>query len=131
MPLPMPEFYPKFRDLVSYQQSILNEVPDRSEESLHLGTFRAWHENARAVQKPVSSDPLLRIGLPQFQVDLSFNISSRGNASNVDVLNSIPEDSRVTREGARAVREIKFRPAYEGDRARRVRDVQMRYLFAQ
>ena len=69
--------------------------------------------------------------MPQFQVDLSFNISSRGNASNVDVLNSIPEDSRVTREGARAVREIKFRPAYEGDRARRVRDVQMRYLFAQ
>ena len=131
MPLPMPEFYPKFGDLVAYQQSILNEVPDRSEESLHLGTFRAWHENARAVQKPVSSDPLLRIGLPQFQVDLSFNISSRGNASNVDVLSSIPEDSRVTREGARAVREIKFRPAYEGDRARRVRDVRMRYLFAQ
>ena len=131
MPLPMPEFYPKFGDLVAYQQSILNEVPDRSKESLHLGTFRAWHENARAVQKPISSDPLLRIGLPQFQVDLSFNISSRGNASNVDVLNSIPEDSRVTREGARAVREIKFRPAYEGDRARRVRDVQMRYLFAQ
>ena len=131
MPLPMPEFYPKFGDLVAYQQSILNEVPDRSEESLHLGTFRAWHENARAVQKPVSSDPLLRIGLPQFQVDLSFNISSRGNASNVDVLSSIPEDSRVTREGARAVREMKFRPAYEGDRARRVRDVRMRYLFAQ
>jgi hypothetical protein len=131
MPLPMPKFYPKFGDLVAYQQSILNEVPDRSEESLHLGTFRAWHENARAVQKPVSSDPLLRIGLPQFQVDLSFNISSRGNASNVDVLSSIPEDSRVTREGARAVREIKFRPAYEGDRARRVRDVRMRYLFAQ
>ena len=131
MPLPMPKFYPKFGDLVAYQQSILNEVPDRSEESLHLGTFRAWHENARAVQKPVSSDPLLRIGLPQFQVDLSFNISSRGNASNVDVLSSIPEDSRVTREGARAVREMKFRPAYEGDRARRVRDVRMRYLFAQ
>ena len=131
MPLPMPEFYSKFGDLVAYQQSILSEAPDRSEESLHLGTFRAWHENARAVQKPVSSDPLLRIGLPQFQVDLSFNISSRGNVSGVDVVGSIPEDSRVTREGARAVRDIKFRPVYEGNRTRRIRDVQMRYLFAQ
>jgi hypothetical protein len=131
MPLPMPEFYSNFEELLAYQQSILNEVADSPEEILHLGTFRAWHEDARAVQKPISSDPLLRIGLPQFQVDLSFSISSRGSASNVDVIASIPEDSRVSREGSRAIREIKFRPAYEGDRARRVRDVQIRYFFAQ
>ena len=131
MPLPMPEFYSKFEELLAYQQSILNEVTDRPDQVLHLGTFRAWHENARAVQKPISSDPLLRIGLPQFQVDLSFDISTRGNVANVDVITSVPEDRSVSREGARALREVKFRPAYEGDRARRVRDVQIRYLFAQ
>ena len=131
MPLPIPEFYSRFSDLVAYQQSIIGEVRSIQEGVLHLGTFRAWHENARAVLKPVSSDPLLRIGLPQFQVDLSFNISSRGNVSSVDVLTSIPEDRRVSREGARAIREIKFRPFYDGDRARRIRDVQIRYLFAQ
>ena len=131
MPLPIPEFYSRFSDLVAYQQSIIGEVRSIQEGVLHLGTFRAWHENARAVLKPASSDPLLRIGLPQFQVDLSFNISSRGNVSSVDVLTSIPEDRRVSREGARAIREIKFRPFYDGDRARRIRDVQIRYLFAQ
>ncbi|NKB33800.1 MAG: hypothetical protein GKR91_11945 [Pseudomonadales bacterium] len=131
MPLPIPEFYSSFADLVAYQQSIIDEVENVSADVLHLGTFRAYHENARAVLKPISADPLLRIGLPQIQVDLSFSISSRGNASSVDILSSTPEDTRVTREGSRAIREIKFRPSYEGDRARRVRDVQIRYLFAQ
>ena len=131
MPLPIPQFYTRFADLLAYQQGIINEVANIPEGVVHVGTFRAYHENARAVLKPVSTDPLLRIGFPQYQVDLEFNVSSRGNVSSVDVLNSIPEDSRVSREGSRAVREIKFRPAYEGDRAQRARDVRMRYLFAQ
>ncbi|MDD9890548.1 MAG: hypothetical protein OXU30_09430 [Gammaproteobacteria bacterium] len=131
MPLPVPQFYARFADLLAYQQAIINEVENQAEDVVHLGTFRAYHENARAVLKPVSTDPLLRIGLPQYQVDLEFNISTRGNASSVDVLDSIPEDNRISREGSRAVREIKFRPAYAGDRAQRARDVRLRYLFAQ
>lgn len=131
MPLPMPEFFTKFEDLVAYQQSVISEIPEVENDVVHLGTFRAWHENARAVMKPVSEDPLLRIGVPQYQVDLRFDVSTRGNVSNVDVLNSVPEDSRVSREGSRAIREVKFRPMYEGDRARRVRNVQIRYFFAQ
>ena len=98
---------------------------------MHLGVFSAWHENARAVLKPVSDDPLLQIGLPQYLVDLTFNISTRGKVSSVDVIKSVPDDRRVAREGSRAVREIQFRPAYEGNKATRIRDVQMRYLFAQ
>lgn len=131
MPLPVPEFFSRFEDLLAYQQGLISEVGDATDDALHLGTFRAWHENARAVMKPVSSDPLLRIGVPQYQVDLRFDISTRGNVSNVDVLNSIPDDSRVRREGSRAIREVKFRPMYAGDRAERVRNVQIRYFFAQ
>jgi hypothetical protein len=131
MPLPVPQFYARFDELLMYQRSIISAVDVVPEEILHLGIFSAWHENASAVLKPVSSDPLLQIGMPQYLVDLSFNISSRGNVSSVEVINSVPDNRRVAREGLRAVREIKFRPRMEGKRVERTKDVQMRYLFAQ
>ncbi len=131
MPLPVPQFHENFDELLMYQRSINSAVHDVPNDVMHLGIFSAWHENASAVLKPVSSDPLLQIGMPQYLVDLSFNISSRGDVSSVKVINSVPEDRRVAREGLRAIREIKFRPAIEGKRAVRTRDVQMRYLFAQ
>ena len=49
----------------------------------------------------------------------------------MDVIKSVPDDRRVAREGSRAIREIQFRPAYEGNKATRIRDAQMRYLFPQ
>jgi len=131
MPLPVPQFHENFDELLMYQRSINSAVHGVLNDVMHLGIFSAWHENASAVLKPVSSDPLLQIGMPQYLVDLSFNISSRGDVSSVKVINSVPEDRRVAREGMRAIREIKFRPAIEGKRAVRTRDVQMQYLFAQ
>ena len=131
MPIPLPEFYSSFSDLLTYQRSVLKAVDEISDSTMHLGVFNAWHENARAVLKPISDDPLLQIGLPQYLVDLTFNISTRGRASSVDVIKSVPDDRRVAREGSRAIREIQFRPAYEGNKATRVRDAKMRYLFAQ
>ena len=131
MPIPLPEFYSSFSDLLTYQRSVLKAVDEISDSTMHLGVFNAWHENARAVLKPISDDPLLQIGLPQYLVDLTFNISTRGRASSVDVIKSVPDDRRVAREGSRAIREIQFRPAYAGNKATRVRDAKMRYLFAQ
>ena len=131
MPIPLPNFYSSFNDLLEYQRSVLNAIDEASDSTMHLGVFSAWHENARAVLKPVSNDPLLQIGLPQYLVDLKFNISTRGKVSSIDVINSIPNDQRVAREGSRAIREIQFRPAYEGNKATRVRGAQIRYLFAQ
>ena len=131
MPIPLPNFFESFSELLNYQRSILASVDPVSDDALHLGIFNAWHENARAVLKPVSEDPLLQIGLPQNLVDLKFNISSRGRVSSVDVIRSVPEDQRVSREGARAIREIRFRPAYIDGRATRIRNARMRYIFAQ
>ena len=131
MPIPLPQFFESFSELLTYQRSILTSVDSNSDDVLHLGMFNAWHENARAVLKPVSDDPLLQVGLPQNLVDLKFNISTRGRVSSVDVMRSLPEDERVSREGSRAIREVRFRPAYLDGKATRVRDVQIRYLFAQ
>ena len=131
MPIPLPQFFESFSELLSYQRSILTSVDANSRDELHLGIFSAWHENARAVLKPVSDDPLLQVGLPQNLVDLKFNISTRGRVSSVDVMRSLPEDERVSREGSRAIREVRFRPAYLEGKATRVRDAQIRYLFAQ
>ena len=131
MPIPLPQFFESFSELLTYQRSILTSVDSNSDDVLHLGIFNAWHENARAVLKPVSDDPLLQVGLPQNLVDLKFNISTRGRVSSVDVMRSLPEDERVSREGSRAIREVRFRPAYLDGKATRVRDAQIRYLFAQ
>ena len=79
----------------------------------------------------MSDDSLLQIGLPQNLVDLKFNVSTRGRVSSVDVVRSVPEDDRVAREASRAIREVRFRPAYVNGKATRVRDVRIRYLFAQ
>ena len=115
----------------SKEQTARAATPGISDEELHLGIFNAWHENARAVLKPMSDDPLLQIGLPQNLVDLKFNINTRGRVSSVDAVRSVPEDDRVARVASRAIREVRFRPAYVDGKATRVRDVQMRYLFAQ
>ena len=110
---------------------MLTGVEGISDEELHLGIFNAWHENARAVLKPMSDDPLLQIGLPQNLVDLKFNINTRGRVSSVDAVRSVPKDERVAREASRAIREVRFRPAYVDGKATRVKDVKIRYLFAQ
>ena len=109
---------------------MLTGVEGVSDEELHLGIFNAWHENARAVLKPISDDPLLQIGFPQNLVDLKFNVSTRGRVSSVDAVRSVPEDDRVAREASRAIREVRFRPAYVDGKATRVRDVQIRYLLS-
>lgn len=130
-PLPFPRFFNNFSELLDYQRIMLTGVEGISDEELHLGIFNAWHENARAVLKPMSDDPLLQIGLPQNLVDLKFNINTRGRVSSVDAVRSVPKDERVAREASRAIREVRFRPAYVDGKATRVRDVQIRYLFAQ
>ena len=130
-PLPLPRFFNDFSELLDYQRAMLAGVEGVSDEELHLGIFNAWHGNARAVLKPISDDPLLQIGLPQNLVDLKFNINTRGRVSSVDAVRSVPEDDRVARVASRAIREVRFRPAYVDGKATRVRDVQMRYLFAQ
>ena len=96
-PLPLPRFFNNFSELLDYQRIMLTGVEGVSDEELHLGIFNAWHENARAVLKPMSDDPLLQIGLPQNLVDLKFNINTRGRVSSVDAVRSVPEDDRVAR----------------------------------
>jgi len=62
---------------------------------------------------------------------LKFNINTRGRVSSVDSVRSVPDDERVSREASRAIREVRFRPAYVDGKAIRVRGAQIRYLFAQ
>ena len=131
MLLPLPRFFDSFSELLDYQRNILAGVEGIPPDALHLGIFNAWHENARGVLKPTIDDPLLQVGFPQNLVDLKFNINTRGRVSSVDAVRSLPEDDRVAREASRAIREVRFRPAYVDGKATRVRDAQIRYLFAQ
>ncbi len=126
--IPNDRFFTRFDEMVSYQSQIRAQLADQLEEIIHVGVMTAWHESLPAVEKPVSTDSILALEFGYNQVDLSFNISRRGAVSSVDVLAAAPDERRVRRKAARALRDVQFRPAIVDGKAERVRDVQIRYL---
>ena len=130
MPIPIPDFYSRFAELEAYQQQRLAQVETAAEDLTYLGVFAAWAEAAPTLEKPLNPNPLLNVELPQNRVQLSFNLSSRGSASAINVLSAEPRTRRIEREASRALRDIKFRPYFSDDRSRRLRDLRIVYEFA-
>lgn len=128
-PIPVDRYFSKLEDAIAYQRSSLNQIGPIASEIVHLGVFSAWNESVPATQLPVQDDPFWNLNLSYNQIDLKFSISSRGGASSTKVIGSVPDEKSVRSEARRAVRDMQFRPAIFAGRSRRVRDVQIRYLF--
>ena len=128
-PIPVDRYFSKLEDAIAYQRSSLNQIGPIASEIVHLGVFSAWNESVPATQLPVQDDPFWNLNLSYNQIDLKFSISSRGGASSTKVIGSVPDETSVRSEARRAVRDMQFRPAIFAGRSRRVRDVQIRYLF--
>ena len=107
----------------------LTQLGPLADGVVHLGVFTGWNESVASTRLPVSSNPLWELGLAYNQVDFSFNLSSSGRASSMEVLASAPDERSIQRKAWRAVRGIKFRPAIIEGKAQRVRDVQIRYRY--
>ena len=127
--IPTDRFFSRFDDAVAYQQQNLDQVESIADGVIHLGVFTGWNETVASTRMPVSSNSFLTLELPYNQVDISFNLSSRGKASSIDVLASIPDERSIQRKARRAVREIKMRPSIIEGKAQRLRDVQIRYRY--
>lgn len=137
MIIPVPVFYSRFSDLEAYQLSgpelpLLGEVDadedaDPWETPLHLGLFRAWEQGLASVPLPEPADALLEFQTPLYTVDVRFRINTRGSTSGVKSLAIEPEDRRARSRAVRAVRNLQFRPALYGDRAKARDHVEMRY----
>jgi len=129
--IPFARFFTRLDDAMAYQQQTLQQIADPGEDVMHLGVFTAWNESMSSTPKPIAGNALLEVELSYNQVDLRFDVTSRGRTSSREVLNAAPPERSVEREALRALREMHFRPAIIDDRARRARDIQIRYLYVE
>jgi len=139
--IPVDTFFRRFDELIAYQQSQSIEFTSLVEESVHIGVFTAWSESLPSTGLPTfaavtplqttSLDPREILNMNYNRVDLSFNLSSRGRASSIDVLAAVPDERRVQRKAIRAIRGIHFRPRIVEGKNKRMKDVQIQYQFLQ
>ena len=114
---------------MAYQQQHMDGITTGTADQVHLGPFTAWQSGLSAVPKPVSVAAFLNVEPVYSYVDATLSVSSSGKVSSVEVIAAYPDERYIEREAVRAIREIKLRPAIVEGRARRLRDVHIRYLF--
>jgi hypothetical protein len=129
MPIPLPKIFTNFADLETFQTQTLLGFDDSEESITHVGSFTAWNKSVRSTALPVSNNPQLNLNLPLQRADISFNLSSRGKPSSHEIIEVEPAERSIGRAAWRAVKEMKFRPVAIDGKAKRIRDVQIRYLF--
>lgn len=127
--IPLPEIFLRLDDALAYQQQRMAGITISSADQLHLGQFIAWQHGLPNVPKPVAVAEFLNVEPVYSYVDATLSVSSSGNISSVKVIAAYPDERNVEREAVRAIRKIKVRPAIVEGRARRTRDVHIRYLF--
>jgi len=128
MVFPVPELFLTLDAALAYQQQLREGLGEIPEGQLHLGNFVAWQEGLPDVAKPVPASALLDLELPYQQLDASMSISSSGAVSSVELVGPDLDDRHLRRKAVRALRELQVRPALVEGRARRTRDVHVRYF---
>lgn len=126
--IPVEALHLKFSDAIAEMRDRIDPAL-ATEGALHLGVFTAWTEALDSTPMPQSENPFWEFDYPFEYADLSFSVNARGKASSVDVLATGPDDSDSKRSVWRALRDVYFRPALIDNKARRVKDVRMRYQF--
>jgi hypothetical protein len=129
MVIPMETLHLSFADALAELRERIEPIASVKEQEMHLGIFISWTEALRSTPMPQSKNPFWQLDHPFKYADISFSVSSRGRASSVDVLVTAPEELDSKRSISRSVRGIHFRPAIIDNKARRVKDVYMRYRF--
>jgi hypothetical protein len=127
--IPMQSLHLSFAEAADELRERLASIEPSEEAQLHLGVFTSWTEALDSTPMPEIDNDLWQLDYPFMSVDLSFSVNSRGKASSVDVLATDPVELDSKRSVWRSVRDIHFRPAIIDDKARRVKDVHMRYRF--
>ena len=129
MVIPAQKLHLNFADALAERKQGIEASASSSDEVIHLGVFTSWSEALESTPMPVYEDPFWQIDHDFIYADVSFSVNSRGKASSVDVLATVPDELETKRSIWRSVRDIHFRPAIIDNKARRVKDVRMRYRF--
>ncbi len=129
MVIPMETLHLGFAGALAELRERIEPIASVKERQMHLGLFTSWTEALRSTPMPQSKNQFWHLDYPFKYADISFSVNSRGRASSVDVLATGPEELDSKRNISRSVRDIYFRPAIIDNKARRVKDVRMRYQF--
>lgn len=127
--IPMQNLHLNFADALAELREPIEPVAPVEQDEMHLGVFTAWIEALDSTPMPRPENPFWQLDYPFQFADISFTVNSSGSASSVDILATGPEEWESKRSVWRSVRDIHFRPAIIDKKARRVRDVRMRYQF--
>tara|TARA_B110000858_G_scaffold194218_1_gene248176 strand:- start:24357 stop:25805 length:1449 start_codon:yes stop_codon:yes gene_type:complete len=129
MLIPMETLHLNFSDALAELRERIKLVAPVTGGEVHLGVFNSWTEALGSTPMPKSKNPLWYLNNPFKYADVSFSVSSRGKVSSVDVLATGPEELDSKGSILRAIRGIQFRPALIGNKAKRMKNVHMRYQF--
>ena len=129
MVIPMETLHLNFADALDELKGRIEPIASVKDQEMHLGIFTSWTEALISTPMPQSKNSFFKLDHPFKYADVSFSVSSRGKASSVDVLVTGPQELDSKRSISRSVRGIHFRPAIIDNKARRVKDVRMRYQF--
>jgi hypothetical protein len=129
MVIPMETLHLNFADALDELKGRIEPIASVKDQEMHLGIFTSWTEALISTPMPQSKNAFSLLDHPYKYADVSFSVSSRGKASSVDVLVTGPKELDSKRSISRSVRGIHFRPAIIDNKARRVKDVRMRYQF--
>jgi len=130
--LPVAKFYSRLADAVGSQDAVgfqYRSTPD-GEPAMHLGTFVAWSESLPFAQRPdlPAAAASLEASLDYYQLDMTFTLNSRGTTRNPKITESSTDRARVRNDARDALRDMQFRPFFEGGRWRRTENLSIRYL---
>ena len=126
--IPVPQLFIRLDDAIAYQEHGRAGIDTYSSDQVHLGQLVAWQEGLPHVPEPTAVADVLKVELEHSHVDATLSISSSGAISSVEVVTALPDDRAVRNEAVRAIREIRVRPAIFEGKAKRMRDVHIRYL---
>jgi hypothetical protein len=129
MVIPVQTYHMRFADMLKELKQRSAAIESVPAEVIHLGVFTAWTEALDSTPMPENDPPFWQSENAFQYVDLSFDVSSRGIASSVDILATSKEESTSKGRIWRSMRDIDFRPAIIDNKMRRVKDVQLRYQF--
>lgn len=127
--IPYPTMFLTLDEALAFQEQGRQSIENLDAGQVHLGHLVAWQEGLPDVAMPTTSAEFLQMEFAYNSVDATVSVSSSGKVSAVEVLAANPAEQDVEREAANALREATVRPAIFEGRAKRLRDVHIRYLF--
>ena len=130
--IPAPEYYTSINDAMNAQEAsgyLYSEGEQSEDPKIHLGNYTAWNESVAYTPLPSPPNLLSDIELDLTRVEIGFRISSRGKTRGPDAESSDPDSVRARRNAQDALKEMVFRPRFEGTRWRPTKNLTMTYWY--